>query len=117
MATRTSGSASIISHASSKRPSISALSALRASGRFMVSVTTGPSRSIRRWGSDDIGAEYSPLAPETRTCSTLDMVVREPSVGTERLDLADPDNWVREVPHAGFDWLREHDPVSYHSKA
>jgi cholest-4-en-3-one 26-monooxygenase len=32
----------------------------------------------------------------------------------EGLDLADPDNWVEQVPHDGFDWLRENDPVSYH---
>src|SRR5436305_949504 len=44
------------------------------------------------------------------------MAVREPSVETDRLNLADPDNWVPAVPHPGFDWLREHEPVSYHVK-
>ena len=42
--------------------------------------------------------------------------MREPSVETDRLDLADPDNWVPAVPHPGFDWLRERDPVSHHTK-
>ena len=34
-----------------------------------------------------------------------------------RVDLADPDNWVLAVPHDGLDWLREHDPVSFHVKS
>jgi cholest-4-en-3-one 26-monooxygenase len=42
------------------------------------------------------------------------MAMREPSLGTDRLDMADPDNWVQAVPHEGFDWLRENEPVSYH---
>jgi cholest-4-en-3-one 26-monooxygenase len=33
-----------------------------------------------------------------------------------RVDLADPDNWVQAVPHEGFDWLRENEPASYHTK-
>jgi cytochrome P450 len=28
--------------------------------------------------------------------------------------IADPDQWEREVPHALFAWLREHEPVSWH---
>src|SRR5207247_3712560 len=35
----------------------------------------------------------------------------------EVLDLSDPDNWVEQVPHDGFDWLRENDPVSCHVMA
>src|SRR5436309_255154 len=44
------------------------------------------------------------------------MVMRDPTVETDRIDLADPDNWVPAVPHQGFDWLRDHEPVSYHVK-
>jgi hypothetical protein len=40
MATRTSSSPSIIAHASARRTSISDPNALRASGRFMVRITT-----------------------------------------------------------------------------
>jgi hypothetical protein len=50
MATRTSSSPSMRSQASARRTSISAPMALRASGRFMVTVTTCPSRSTRRCG-------------------------------------------------------------------
>lgn len=35
----------------------------------------------------------------------------------QRLDIYDPDNFVHGVPHDGFDWLREHDPVAYHPNA
>jgi cholest-4-en-3-one 26-monooxygenase len=38
-------------------------------------------------------------------------------LGTARVELGDPDNWVEAVPHEGFDWLREHEPVSVHHKA
>jgi len=33
-----------------------------------------------------------------------------------RVDLSDPANWVDAVPHEGFDWLREHEPVSFHRR-
>src|SRR6059058_3126173 len=39
------------------------------------------------------------------------MAVREPSVETDRLNLADPDNWVPAVPHPGFDGLVLAEPV------
>ena len=39
------------------------------------------------------------------------------AVQAERVDLGNPDNWVERVPHDGFDWLREHEPVSYHTTA
>jgi cholest-4-en-3-one 26-monooxygenase len=35
-------------------------------------------------------------------------------VETGRLDMTDPDNWTEAVPHEGFDWLRQHEPVSFH---
>jgi cholest-4-en-3-one 26-monooxygenase len=37
-------------------------------------------------------------------------------VEARALDLNDPDNWVQRVPHDGFDWLRQHDPVSFHER-
>jgi cholest-4-en-3-one 26-monooxygenase len=42
------------------------------------------------------------------------MVTSTGRVQAGRVDLADPDNWVRSVPHEGFDWLREHEPASFH---
>jgi cholest-4-en-3-one 26-monooxygenase len=44
------------------------------------------------------------------------MVIDADRVDAESLDLGDPDNWVERVPHDGFDWLREHEPVSYHRR-
>jgi cholest-4-en-3-one 26-monooxygenase len=46
------------------------------------------------------------------------MAMRERiEVQPERLDLADPDNWIEAVPHDGFDKLRELEPVSFHTRA
>jgi cholest-4-en-3-one 26-monooxygenase len=35
----------------------------------------------------------------------------------QRTDIYDPDNFMSGVPHDGFDWLREHDPVAFHPEA
>ncbi|MFN2543854.1 MAG: cytochrome P450 [Actinomycetota bacterium] len=44
------------------------------------------------------------------------MATSERVESPSRVDLGNPDNWVEGVPHDGFDWLREHEPVSLHSK-
>ena len=122
IAQRSSGSRSSSRHASYSRQSMSGERAFFASGRFIVTTRTWPSRSTIAWGVviGRIGTRcrgsverWRRLARPSRTCSNRGW---RTCLALSDIDLENPDNFVAGTPHHWFRELRREAPVHWHKE-